>query len=48
MDFSTILKQLVTDNQANDLVEELNNLSESVYLTGNKFSRNLKKIDVRR
>lgn len=47
MDFSKILEQLVTTDQANDLIEELNNLSESVYLTGNKFSRNLKKIDVR-
>lgn len=47
MDFSTILKQLVTVNQANDLTEKLDRLCESVYLTGNKFSDNLKKIDVR-
>lgn len=47
MDFSTILEQLVTVSQANDLLLELENLSKSVYLTGNKFSRNLKKTDVR-
>ncbi len=47
MDFSTILKTIVTVGQAKDLLGELENLSESVYLTGNKFSRNLKKIDVR-
>lgn len=47
MDFSKIVKQLVTINQANDLLEELEKLSESVYLIGNKFSSNLKKIDVR-
>lgn len=47
MDFSKIVKQLVTINQANDLLAELENLNESVYLTGNKFSNNLKKIDVR-
>lgn len=47
MDFLPILKQLVTVGQANDLLLELENLSKSVYLTGNKFSSNLKKIDVR-
>src|SRR3989338_7886505 len=47
MDFSKIVEQLVTTNQANDLLVELENLNESVYLTGNKFSNNLKKIDFR-
>lgn len=47
MDFSVILRQLVTVNQANDLIEELNNLSESLFLIKNKFDNNLKKIDVR-
>lgn len=47
MDFSTILKTIVTVGQANDLLLELENLSKSVYLTGNKFSKNLKKIDTR-
>lgn len=47
MDFLKIVEQLVTVDQANDLLKELENLSESVYLTGNKFSNNLKKIDVR-
>lgn len=47
MDFSKIVEQLVTVGQANDLLVELENLSESVYLTGNKFNNNLKKIDVR-
>ena len=47
MDFSPIIKQLVTVDQANDLLSELENLSKSIYLTGNKFSGNLKKIDIR-
>ncbi|KKP86123.1 MAG: hypothetical protein UR89_C0032G0006 [Candidatus Roizmanbacteria bacterium GW2011_GWA2_35_8] len=47
MDFSPILKTIVTVGQANDLLLELDNLSKSVYLTGNKFSNNLKKIDSR-
>jgi len=47
MDFSTILEQLTTKDQANNLIEELENLNESIYMTGNKFSNNLKKIDVR-
>ena len=47
MDFSAILEQLVTTYQANDLLAELEDLNESVYLTGNKFSSHLKKIDVR-
>jgi hypothetical protein len=47
MDFSVILEQLVTTYQANDLLTELEDLSRSVYLTGNKFNSHLKKIDVR-
>ena len=47
MDFSPIFKTIVTVGQANDLLLELENLSKSIYLTGNKFSVNLKKIDVR-
>ena len=47
MDFSPILKTIVTVGQANDLLLELENLSKSIYLIGNKFSVNLKKIDVR-
>jgi hypothetical protein len=47
MDFLPILKTIVTVGQANDLLLELENLSKSIYLTGNKFSGNLKKIDVR-
>ena len=47
MDFLPILKAIVTVGQANDLLLELENLSKSVYLTGNKFNSNLKKIDVR-
>jgi hypothetical protein len=47
MDFSTILEQLVTVSQANDLFQDLDELSKSIYLTGNKFSGNLKKIDSR-
>ena len=47
MDFSPIFKTIVTVSQANDLLLELENLSKSIYLIGNKFSVNLKKIDVR-
>ncbi|PIQ71770.1 hypothetical protein COV87_01485, partial [Candidatus Roizmanbacteria bacterium CG11_big_fil_rev_8_21_14_0_20_37_16] len=47
MDFSKISEQLVTTGQVNDLLGELENVSESIYLTGNKFSSTLKKIDIR-
>lgn len=47
MDFSTILDLLISADQANRMIADLEKLAESVYLTGNKFSSNLKKIDVR-
>ena len=47
MDFSPILNQLVTIDQANDLIIELDRLAETVYLRTNKFGSSLKKIDGR-
>ena len=47
MDFSPIVKQLVTINDANDLLNDLSVLSESIYLTKNNFNSKVKTINIR-